>query len=105
VQQLEEENRLLRESSEGLKGQLVRVEARQQSEVAPLQEAVTTVGSKVKEDLSNIQRELAKTKEEIRRLKMTERLFPPSVKKGKLRDDKGNQTKKTSDFTMGSLRT
>jgi hypothetical protein len=47
LQQLEDENRLHRESSEGLKGQLAPVEAGQQSEVARLQEAITG-GSKVK---------------------------------------------------------
>jgi septal ring factor EnvC (AmiA/AmiB activator) len=47
LQQLEEKNRLLRESRDGRKGQLARVEAGQQSEVARLQEAITG-GSKVK---------------------------------------------------------
>jgi chromosome segregation ATPase len=44
VQHLEEENQLLRESSERLKGQLNRVEAGQQSEVARLQEAMAAGG-------------------------------------------------------------
>jgi hypothetical protein len=88
VQQLEEENRLHRESSAGLKGQLARVEAGRQSEVARLQETITAGGSKVKEGLLNVQGELAKMKEEIRRLEMTTgKPFPPSVKKGKCRFD------------------
>jgi hypothetical protein len=66
VQRLEEESGLLRESSEGLKDQLARVEAGQQSEVTRLQEAMTAGGSRVREDLGNVERELAKMKEEIR---------------------------------------
>jgi chromosome segregation ATPase len=55
VQRLKEESRVLRESSEGLKGELARAEAGRQSEVACLQGAITSGGSKVKEDLSNAQ--------------------------------------------------
>jgi chromosome segregation ATPase len=55
VDQLEGENRLLRDSNEGLKGQLARVEAGQQSEVAHLQEAIEGGGSKAKKDLGNVQ--------------------------------------------------
>jgi chromosome segregation ATPase len=62
VQQLEEENRLVRKSSAGLKDHASRVEAGQQSAVARLQETITAGGSKVKEDLSNVQGELAKIK-------------------------------------------
>jgi hypothetical protein len=51
LQQLEEETRLLRESSDGLKGQLARTEARQQSAVARVQDAIAAAGSKVNEDL------------------------------------------------------
>jgi hypothetical protein len=85
VKQLEEENRLLRESREGLKGQLARVEAGQQSAVARLQNAIAARGSKVNEDLGNLQREVAKLKEDmIVTRKMTgNKLFAPSMKKGK----------------------
>jgi chromosome segregation ATPase len=65
AQQLDEENRRLRNSSEGLKGKLARVEAGQQNEVARLQEAIATYGSKVKEDLANIQRNVAKLNEDM----------------------------------------
>jgi hypothetical protein len=66
VQELEEENPRLRESSEGLKGALARTEAGQQSAVARLQDAIAAGGSKVNEDLWNVQTELAKMKEEIK---------------------------------------
>jgi chromosome segregation ATPase len=69
VQQMEEENRLVRKSSAGLKDHVAWVEAGQQSEVARLQETITAGGSKVKEDLSNVQGELAKMKEEIKAMK------------------------------------
>jgi hypothetical protein len=84
LQRLEEENRLLRETSEGLEGQLARVEAGQQREVARLRETKAASGSKVKDDLSNVQGELGKMKEEIRWLKMitARQFFPTSVKKG-----------------------
>jgi uncharacterized protein YukE len=71
VQQLEEENRRLCDSSEGLKGELARVEAGQQSEVVHLQEEIAAGGSKVKGELSNVPGELAKLKWEIKRMKMT----------------------------------
>jgi regulator of replication initiation timing len=85
VQQLEEENRLLRESSEGLKGQLARTEAGQQSAVARLQDAITAGGSKVNEDLGNVQQDIAKLKEDmiVTRWMTGKKLFPPSLKKGK----------------------
>jgi archaellum component FlaC len=86
VQQLEEENHRLRDSSEGLKGELARVEAGQQNAVVHLQEEIAAGGSKVEDDLSNVQGELAKLKEEIKRMKMTAKQFPPSVKKGKYFD-------------------
>jgi hypothetical protein len=101
---LEENNRLLRESSEGLKGQLARFEAGQQSAVARLQETITAGGSEVKGVLSNVQGELTKMKEEIWRLRMiTGKQFPPSVKKGKLRDGRGKETKITSDIPDGII--
>jgi hypothetical protein len=84
VQQLEEENGRLHNSSERLKGQLSRAEAWQQSDIARLQAAMAAGGSQVKEDLLNFQGELAKLKEEIKRMKMTTRQFPLSVKKGTL---------------------
>jgi hypothetical protein len=53
----------------------------------------------VKEDLSNVHGELEGMEEEIRRLRLiTAKQFPPSVTKGKLRDDKGKVTKKTYDM-------
>jgi hypothetical protein len=101
VQQLEEENRLHRESSAGLKDHLARVEAGQQSEVARLQETITAGGSKVKEDLSNVQGELTKMKEEIRQLEMKQ--FPPSVKKRKLRLGGGKETDEMYDIPDGII--
>jgi hypothetical protein len=85
VQQLEEANRLLRESSEGLKRELARTEAVQQSAFARLQDAIAAGGSKVNEDLGNVQREFAKLKEDmIMTRRMTgKKLFTPLVKKGK----------------------
>jgi regulator of replication initiation timing len=85
VQQLEEENRLLRESNEGLKGQLARTEAAEQSAVALLQDAIAAGGSKVKEDLGNVRREVTKLKEDmlLTRRMIGNKLFTPSVKKGK----------------------
>jgi hypothetical protein len=85
VQQLEGENRLLRESSEGLKGEPARVEAGQQSAAAHLQEAITAVGSKVKEDLSTVRGHLEKMKEEIELKMITAKQFPRSMKNGKIR--------------------
>jgi hypothetical protein len=86
VQQLEEENRPHRDSSEGLKGELALLEAGHSSEGARLQQAIAARGSKVKEDFPNVQGELAKMKEEVRRLKMISvKQFLPSVRKGKLR--------------------
>jgi hypothetical protein len=82
VQQLEEENRLLRESSEKLKGQLAQVVARQRS--ARLPEEIAVGGSKVNEDLGNVQRDVAKLKEEISlMMRMTRKDFAPSMKKRK----------------------
>jgi hypothetical protein len=77
LQQPEEENRLLRKSSEGLKGELARVEVGQQNAVARLQEAITAGGWKVKEDLGNVQGELAKMKEEIRAIRLKPELIAP----------------------------
>jgi hypothetical protein len=79
VQQLEKENRRLGES---LKGQLARVEAGQQSAVTHLQEVIAAAGSKVNQDRANLEQELAKLKDEIKRVKMRAKQFPPSVKKG-----------------------
>jgi chromosome segregation ATPase len=70
-----------------LKGQLARVDAGQQSAVVHLQEEIAAGESKVKDDLSNVQGELAKLKEEIKRMKITTKQFPPSVKKGEGRFD------------------
>jgi chromosome segregation ATPase len=102
LQQLEEENRLVRKLSAGLKDHLARVEAGQQIEVARLQETMAASGSKVKEDLSNVQGELGRMKEEIRGLKMTEKQFPPSVKKKRF---KSVDRKWALMCPMGSLRT
>jgi hypothetical protein len=85
VQGLEEENRLLRESSTGVKRQMARVEARHQRAVARLQETMTAVESKVKEELSNVQGELAKMKEDIKCMKMTGTQYPPSITKSRIR--------------------
>jgi hypothetical protein len=85
VQQLEEDNRLLRDLSEGLKGELARFEAGQQSAVVRLQEEIAAGGLKVKDDLLNVQGEPAKLKEEIKRMNMTRKQFPPSMKIGKER--------------------
>jgi hypothetical protein len=41
-------------------------------------------GPKVKKDLRNLERELAKLKEESRQMKMMTKQFPPSVKKEKI---------------------
>jgi hypothetical protein len=85
VQQLEEKDRLHLEWSEGLNDEVTWAEEGQQSAVAGLQEAITAGGSKVKEDLSNVQREVTKMKEGVKRLKMIKsKQFPPSVKKGKI---------------------
>jgi uncharacterized protein YoxC len=87
MQQLEEETRLLRESSEGLKGQLARTEASQQSAVVRLHDAIAAGGSKVNEDLGNVQQEVAKLKEDMiaTRWMTGKKLFTPSVKKRKIR--------------------
>jgi hypothetical protein len=88
VQQLEEENRRLHDSSEGLKDQLGRVEAGQQSDIARLQEEIAAGGSKVKEDLENVQRDVAKLKEDmiVTRRMTGKELFAPSMKKGEYFD-------------------
>jgi hypothetical protein len=58
----------------------------------------------VEEDLSNVQGELAKMKEEIRRLEMImAKQFPPSVKKGKLHDDKGKEIDDMYDIPDGII--
>jgi chromosome segregation ATPase len=76
VQQLEEKNWRLRESSEGLKGQLVRVEAGHQSKVAHLEAAIAAGGSKMKEDLGNVERDVAKLKVDMMvMMKMTGKTF------------------------------
>jgi hypothetical protein len=93
MQQLEEENRRIRETSEGLKSQLARAEARQQSLVAGLQEAIAAGGSKVTEEVVNLEQELARLKREIKRMKMTEKQFPRSMKKWKSKDWKGDEMK------------
>jgi hypothetical protein len=49
-----------------------------------IQEETAAGGSKVNQDLANLEREFAKLKEEIKRMKMKVKQFPPSVKKGKL---------------------
>jgi hypothetical protein len=87
VQQLEEENRRLGESSEGLKSQLAQVESGQQCAVARLEEAIAAGGPKVKDDLGNVQRDVARLKEEmIVTRRMTEKEFPLSTKKGKAKE-------------------
>jgi hypothetical protein len=70
-----------RRRNEELGGQLAQVKAGQQSDVARLQEGIAAGGSKAKDDLSNVQGELSKLKEDIKRMKMTTKQFPPSVKK------------------------
>jgi hypothetical protein len=86
-----------------LKGQLARVEAGQQSAVGRLQEAIAAGGSKVKDDLSSVQGELAKLKEEIKRMKITTKQFPPSMKKGKLRYDDCEETGDMYDIPDGII--
>jgi septal ring factor EnvC (AmiA/AmiB activator) len=120
VQHLEEENQLLRESSDGLKGQLARTEAVQQSAVARLQDAIAAGGSKVNEDLGNVRRDLAKLKEDMMttRKMITGKNFAPSMKKGTqfdvpdgiiahlTRDCGGNvHDRKIVDVTCGSFET
>jgi hypothetical protein len=85
VQQLEGDSQLLRGSSAGLKAHLARVEAGQQSAVARLQDAIAAGGSKVNEDLGNVQREVAKLKGDmiVTRRMAGKRYFTPFVKKGK----------------------
>jgi hypothetical protein len=82
VQQLEKENCRLRETSEELKSQMARAEAGQQSAVTGLHEAIAAGESKVTENVTNLEQKLVKLKQEITRMKMTEKQFPPSVKKG-----------------------
>jgi hypothetical protein len=82
VQQLKEENRRLLKSSEELKGQLARVQVGQQSVVAVLQEAIAAGRSKLNQHVANMEGDLAKLKEDIRRMKTTKQ-FPPWLEKGK----------------------
>jgi hypothetical protein len=76
IEQLEEGSRPKRE--------LAQVEAGQQSGVAPVPEAVSVGGSTMTEDPPSVQgeKELTMVKEEIKRLQMTEKQFPPLIKKG-----------------------
>jgi hypothetical protein len=69
------------------KGQLARVDAGRQSAVARPQEAIAAGGSKVKDDLGNVQRDIAKWKEDMiaTKKKIRKKLFAPSVREGKLR--------------------
>jgi hypothetical protein len=104
VQQLEEENHRLRDSSEWLKGQLARVPAGQQCEVARPREAIATGGSKVKEDLGTIQRDVAKLKEDtIVTMRITGNAFMPSIKKGKLRLRSCKETDEMYDIPDGII--
>jgi hypothetical protein len=105
VQQLEEENRRLHDSSERLKGKLARVEAGQQSDVARLQEEIAAGGSNVKEDLGTIQRDVAKLKEDmiVTRRMTGKDFFAPLVKKGKLRMRSGNRTDEIRDIPDGII--
>jgi hypothetical protein len=59
----------------------------------------------VKDDLSNVQGELSKMKEEIRRVRMitARKFFPPLVKKWRLRDDKGKETDEMYDISDGII--
>jgi hypothetical protein len=66
MQQLKEENRRLGEGGKGVKSQLARAEAGQQSAVAGLQEAITAGRSNVTEDVTNLEQELAKLKRAIK---------------------------------------
>jgi hypothetical protein len=79
VQPLEEENRRLRESSERLKGSVVRAESEQQSSVAHLQAASAAGGSNVNHDVANMSRELAKLNEEMSATRPKAGLFAPPV--------------------------
>jgi predicted nucleic acid-binding Zn-ribbon protein len=103
MEQLEKENHRLCDSGEGLKAELARAEAGQQSAVAHLQEAIAAGGSKAKEDMMNIQGELAKLKQEIKRMKMTAKQFGPSVKKGNLRLSDSEQTDNKYDIPDGII--
>jgi chromosome segregation ATPase len=92
VQQLEEENRRLHDSSQGLHGQLAPVAAGE---------------SQVKEDLSNIQGDFAKLKEDITVTKRTMRkqFFALLVKKGNLHNDDSKRPTRCTTYPTGSLRT
>jgi hypothetical protein len=105
VQLLEDENQLLRESSEGLKVQLARGGAGQQSEAACLQETITAGGSKVKEDLRNVQRDVAKLKEDmiVTRWMTGKVLFEPSIRTGKLRLSDRGETREICDIPDGII--
>jgi hypothetical protein len=105
VEQLTKKNQLFRESTEGLNGQLDRVEAVKQSAVGRVEEVTAAGGSEVKEDLSNVQGELTKMKEEIRRLKTitARQFFPPSMKEGRLRFGGGKETDTICDIPDGII--
>jgi hypothetical protein len=66
VQRLEEEDRRLCESSEGLKSQMTRAKAGQQNAVPRLQEEIAAGDSKANQNMTNLDRELAKLKEKMR---------------------------------------
>jgi hypothetical protein len=51
----------------------------------------------------NLDLELAKPKEEITRMKMTTKQFPPSLKKGKLPFSYGEETRTISDIPEGII--
>jgi hypothetical protein len=100
VQQLEEENRVLRESREELKSQLARVEGGPQSAVSQFWEAIIAGGSKVTEDSGNLRRDVATLKEDMivaSRMRRREP-FAPSMKKGKLRMSRGTATDEMYDI-------
>jgi hypothetical protein len=80
VQQLEEEDRRLRESTEGLKGQMTQAGAGQQNAVPRLQEAIAAGDSKANQNITNLERELAKRRGEMRATRpKAEPLTPPAA--------------------------
>jgi hypothetical protein len=83
--------------------QLAGFKAGQQSAVVHTQEAIAAGGSKVKEDLSNVEGQLAKLKQEIKRMKMMTKRFPPSVNKGKLRVPNSKESDEMYDIPDGII--
>jgi chromosome segregation ATPase len=82
------------------KWQLARVDAGRQSAVARLQEAIAAGGPKVKDDLGNVQRDIAKWKEDMMatKKKIRKKPFAPSVKEGKLRKSDGEEADTVRSF-------